>query len=75
MTHSALSVRLSVRFVAMLGLLTMLVECKRTSVPVPIDANSTRDDNLAMGNPDGATGSINTTTYLITQSTYSLSYN
>jgi endonuclease G, mitochondrial len=46
------------------------------NVPVPAQAAATRDNNLAMGNPSGATTSLtNTTNYLIDNGMYVLSYN
>ncbi|WP_332368947.1 DNA/RNA non-specific endonuclease [Spirosoma telluris] len=58
-------------------LLTLALEqCKQPSIPIPSDTTPTRDDNLAMGNPDGAKLSESSpNAYLITRSTYSLSYN
>ncbi|GAB2579443.1 hypothetical protein [Spirosoma areae] len=34
-----------------------LDQCKQPSVPVPANALPARDDNMAMGNPDGAKSS------------------
>ena len=53
-----------------------LYECKQPSVPVPANTTSTRDNNLALGNPDGAKASESSpNAYLITRDAYSLSYN
>ncbi|WP_460971750.1 DNA/RNA non-specific endonuclease [Spirosoma migulaei] len=53
-----------------------LGQCKQPSVPSAVSTTPTRDDNMAMGNPDGAEPSaFSPNTYLITRSTYSLSYN
>ncbi|GAB3718613.1 hypothetical protein GCM10027592_61720 [Spirosoma flavus] len=42
----------------------------------PNNTTSTRDDNLALGNPDGARSSESSpNAYLISRATYSLSYN
>ncbi|WP_227686816.1 DNA/RNA non-specific endonuclease [Spirosoma arboris] len=59
-----------------LFLLLSLNQCKQPSIPVPVDTTPTRDDNMAMGNPDGARAiEFSPNAYLITRSTYSLSYN
>nr|WP_317166050.1 DNA/RNA non-specific endonuclease [Spirosoma arboris] len=59
-----------------LSLLITLDQCKQPSVPIPANTTPTRDDNMAMGNPDGAKASDSSpNAYLITRSTYSLSYN
>ena len=61
-----------------IGLLLILSldQCKQPSVSVPADTMPTRDDNVALGNPDGARASESSpNAYLITRSTYSLSYN
>lgn len=43
---------------------------------VPVDTTPTQDDNLAMGNPSGATTSTsNTNNYLLVKSQFALSYN
>ncbi|QIP12253.1 hypothetical protein G8759_06230 [Spirosoma aureum] len=34
-------------------LILSLYECKSPSIPVPQNTTPTRDDNMAMGNPDG----------------------
>ncbi|WP_168207806.1 DNA/RNA non-specific endonuclease [Spirosoma sp. KCTC 42546] len=53
-----------------------LGQCKQPSVRSAVSTTPTRDDNMAMGNPDGAEPSaFSPNTYLITRSTYSLSYN
>lgn len=63
-----------VRAVMLVGLIVSLSECKRSSDLAPQSSQSTRDNNTAMGNPDGA--SPNTpNAYLITRPTYALSYN
>jgi len=59
-----------------LCLLLALTQCKQPSVVTPDNTTPTRDDNMAMGNPDGAKPSESSpNAYLITRSTYSLSYN
>lgn len=61
-----------------LGLLLILStdQCKQRSVTIPVNTTLTRDDNTAMGNPDGAKSSTTSpNAYLINRSTYSLSYN
>lgn len=60
------------------GLLLILAldQCKQPSVPVQNNTTPTRDDNMALGNPDGAKASESSpNSYLITRSTYSISYN
>ena len=53
-----------------------LSQCKQPSVPVPANTTPSRDDNMAMGNPDGAkTSESSPNTYLINRSMYALSYN
>lgn len=53
-----------------------LYTCKQPSVPIPANMTPTRDDNMAMGNPDGAKPiESSTNAYLIVRPTYSLSYN
>jgi endonuclease G len=60
----------------LISLLVFINQCKRADSPVPQSTVATRDDNMAMGNPDGATAlASNSTAYLITRPTYSLSYN
>lgn len=67
---------LSTRILTGLFLLLALSQCKQRSVPGPNDPTPTRDDNMALGNPDGAKASESSpNAYLITRSTYSLSYN
>lgn len=57
-------------------LLISLDQCKQPSVPATGNTTPTRDDNLAMGNPDGAKASESSpNAYLITRPTYALSYN
>ncbi|GAB4035430.1 DNA/RNA non-specific endonuclease [Spirosoma jeollabukense] len=56
-----------------LVLILALDHCKQPSVPA--NTTPTRDDNMALGNPDGAKASESSpNAYLITRSTYSLSY-
>jgi endonuclease G len=65
-------IKLSVRLFT--GILLIL--SKQPSVPVSTNTTPTRDDNMAMGNPDGAKASeASPNAYLINRSTYSLSYN
>ena len=53
-----------------------LCECKTDNAPIPVSTQPTRDDNMALGNPDGAKPTeTNPNTYLITRPTYALSYN
>ncbi len=53
-----------------------LLECRPDRAFTPVTNQPTRDDNLALGNIDGATSSTNNPdAYLITRPTYSLSYN
>lgn len=53
-----------------------LEQCKQPSVPIQANATPTRDDNVALGYPSDAEPSpFNPNDYLITRSTYSLSYN
>jgi endonuclease G len=51
-------------------------QCKQVNSPAPVSNQPSRDDNMAMGNPEGAK-SIETSpnAYLITRPTYALSYN
>ncbi|GAA4458766.1 DNA/RNA non-specific endonuclease [Nibrella saemangeumensis] len=66
--------RLRYLILLLLSVSITLTNCKRDSQPEPQNTTPTRDDNLAMGNPDGAnTGSPDK--YLITRPTYTLSYN
>ncbi|MVM36181.1 hypothetical protein GO755_39585 [Spirosoma sp. HMF4905] len=54
-----------------LMLVISLDQCKQPSIPVPADTTSTRDDNMAMGNPDGAKASESSlNSHLITRSIY-----
>ena len=63
------------RFIVLILLTVPFYQCKQPSIDVP-NTTPTRDDNLALGNPDGATISEDSpNAYLITRSTYSLSYN
>ena len=64
------------RLLFCLLLIILFDQCKQPSVLSPADNLPSRDDNMAMGNPDGATPvASNSTAYLITRPTYSLSYN
>lgn len=57
-------------------LLVTLIDCRQPPSPDPSDHFPTRDDNMALGNPDGArTSEASPNVYLISRSTYSLSYN
>ena len=57
-------------------LLTLFEQCKPSAVVDPVSTQPTRDDNMALGNPDGAKPvETNPNAYLITRPTYSLSYN
>ena len=68
--------KLSFRLFIGMALTLSLYECKQPSVPVPANTTPTRDDNIALGNPDGArTSESSPNAYLITRATYSLSYN
>lgn len=65
-----------IRLLIVLLLLLSLSQCKEPSVTVPTDTTPSRDDNMAMGNPDGAKAvESSSNAYLITRPTYSLSYN
>ncbi len=59
-----------------LALLALLVgSCAKTEVPTPT-TTAGRDDNLALGNPSGATTSTSSpTNYLLVKDQYTLSYN
>lgn len=60
-----------------LSLLTLLNGCLRSTTPSSTNRGSTeptRDENLALGNPSGASTS-NPDNYLLTKSAYVLSYN
>ena len=62
-------------FVVLFAAIT-LVNCKHYNTPSPQSSLPSRDDNMALGNPDGAKASESSpNTYLITRPTYSLSYN
>ncbi|WP_246859228.1 hypothetical protein [Spirosoma sp. KCTC 42546] len=64
------------RFCVGLLLFLSLDQCKQACVPIPANTTPTRDDNMAMGHPDEAKASESSpNAYLITRSTYSLSYN
>lgn len=64
------------RLLISLLLIISFDQCKQPSVPVPANTTPTRDDNMALGNPDGARATESSpNAYLITRTTYSLSYN
>jgi endonuclease G len=64
------------RLAVALLLILSLDQCRVAEPIAPSSSVPTRDDNLAMGNPDGATTSTGTpNAYLIGRPTYSLSYN
>ncbi|WP_020597530.1 hypothetical protein [Spirosoma panaciterrae] len=66
----------AVRLPIDLFLLLSLTHYKEPSVTPPNNTTPTRDDNMALGNPDEAKASESSpNAYLITRSTYSLSYN
>lgn len=57
-------------------LVLSLSQCKQPSIPIPVNTVPTRDNNMSLGNPDGAQASeANLNAYLINRSTYSLSFN
>jgi len=59
-----------------LGLILLLSHCKQPAVDAPQPGVPTRDDNMALGNPSLAEPTpFNPNNYLITRSTYALSYN
>lgn len=60
-----------------LFLLVTLSQCKQDGAqPTPASTQPTRDDNMALGNPDGAKPvETSPNAYLITRPTYALSYN
>ncbi len=67
---------LSFRNLVWAALLIGLSQCKPGSDLAPVTNQPTRDNNLALGNPDGVTSSTSSPdAYLITRPTYSLSYN
>lgn len=62
----------------LLGLssLTLLSQCKQPAETTPLSTQPTRDDNMALGNPDGAKPvETSPNAYLITRPTYTLFYN
>lgn len=64
------------RVILCLTLAIALTQCKQPAVDVPQSNLPTRDDNMALGNPDGAVTAISSTlAYLINRNTYVLSYN
>ncbi|WP_420146500.1 DNA/RNA non-specific endonuclease [Spirosoma sp.] len=67
---------ISLRLLAYGLLLFTLVHCKQPGVSTPDNTSPTRDDNMALGNPDGArTSEASPNAYLISRATYSVSYN
>jgi endonuclease G, mitochondrial len=55
---------------------TTFIACDDPKDPEPIVPSTNREDNLALGNPSGATANIsNDEDYLITKPQYTLSYN
>jgi endonuclease G len=66
----------SSRLIIALLLVLSLRQCKQPGSHAPANTTPTRDDNMAMGNPDGARTSENSpNAYLVNRPTYSLSYN
>lgn len=64
------------RLIVCVALIVSLNQCKQPSITAPANTTPTRDDNMAMGNPDGAkTSESSPNAYLINRPTYSLSYN
>lgn len=60
----------------MLLLIVSFGQCKQPNIPTPAGEPPTRDNNMAIGNPDGAIASTSSpNAYLINRSAYSLSYN
>lgn len=72
-----LMVSKKIRFSLLFLILTLtLSQCKQPSLPVPANTIPTRDDNMALGNPNGAKPTeTSPNAYLINRSTYSISYN
>lgn len=69
------AIRLLLRL-CVLSMLLLLSQCKQPEISRPQSDIPTRDDNLALGNPDGAiTSGSSPSAYLISRSTYALSYN
>lgn len=71
---------LGLKTITQIGLGILLIfsldQCRQQPSPIPDSTTPTRDDNIAMGNPDGAKASESSpNAYLIPISTYSLSYN
>lgn len=65
-----------VKLWAFLVFIGLFSQCNPPSVPIRVNPTPTRDDNLAMGNPDQAQAVLgNPNAYLIVRSTYTLSYN
>ena len=68
--------RVTYRFSVVIVLLLAFSQCKQPSVPDTHSTTPTRDDNMAMGNPDGAKSAESSpNAYLLNRTTYSLSYN
>ncbi|RIV25608.1 DNA/RNA non-specific endonuclease [Fibrisoma montanum] len=66
----------TIRLWLLLSLVFLLTECKKGTDPTPTANFPTRDDNLALGNPDGAKAEPSSeSAYLIVRPTYTLSYN
>jgi len=64
------------RILIFLLLVSGFIHCKQSAVSPPVTTSPTRDDNLAMGNPDGARPlESSPNAYLITRTTYSVSFN
>ena len=60
---------------ATVGLLLLATACSHSDTPTPATTSS-RDDNLALGNPSSAVASTSSpTNYLLVKDQYSLSYN
>lgn len=71
---------MSTRLLQILSIWAVIIvsfsQCKRNDKLSPQSTIPTRDDNMALGNPDGARASESSpNAYLITRPTYSLSYN
>ena len=67
------------RILTIAALSSLAVACSDeadTPTPPKQDTPPTRDDNLALGNPSGATtNTANASNYLLTKTQYALSYN
>ncbi len=66
-----------IRLVSSMLLLVFVTACATSPDPAPAPDASTRDDNLALGNPSGAEADAtdSPTNYLLTKAQYTLSYN